>query len=695
MREGNSRLTLVVMGDPSLSPEGNPEVDEAIDDINCLHPDVVMVLGDLGNVRQGFDYASKTLRAFKGVVLPAIGNHDLQVKSCETDEENIKLFVEAFGLRNHYYSCEYGGILFITLSSERHRAHRWQPDEVFLSDRQLDWFQHTLEANPKTPTIVQCHAPIFGTQIPVIPEVHVHATNPYTNHNHHPERILKLIGQYPQIILWFSGHSHLGQDYPNSICYHSGVYFVHVGVHGSRSTRDGSRHSRVLEIEPDRILIRTFDHSLRTIDPRCDYKLDEGPYGLMCSWEVSRRSGFLSGRLKGFHVGQDGLYLKPLPTSNYLTYLDKPAAPSSQAICPMAEKIYVATRGGYVWEYDRVSGLPLGAIYADRHPTCVVGTDSHVWVGGGDGYIRKIPVDQPERFLRKRATNVHDGEIPIKGVVRTMQCIDQDCLFIGVDRRLYELNSQTNELIPKAVFKTNVLAIQFHRERLYVFTESNEIGVFSLPHVQPLQTLQIPSQLRELGFCDFIHVTNRLCFLASRKRNSLIKVTLKDMKVVDQFRIPGKIQTILFDEPETWVLTESGRLACIDMKDMTVKAQRDIKMKAASAIGMDDQFVYVATANPDSRWQEVQIIERRTDMIGELAYSVRTVDKIYPQLDIDMEVRTSHLFHPNLRAKVNGQWMDLKDKILPSQEFDIRIILGRRRAANPPYISGIKLRNKI
>ena len=93
----------------------------------------------------------------------------LKWSTAKTDEENIELFVEAFGLQNHYYAYEYAGILFITLSTERYRSHRWQPHEVFLSDEQLDWFRQTLEANATIPTIVQCHAPVFGTQIPDYP----------------------------------------------------------------------------------------------------------------------------------------------------------------------------------------------------------------------------------------------------------------------------------------------------------------------------------------------------------------------------------------------------------------------------------------------------------------------------------------------------------------------------------------------
>ena len=698
MREGSHNLTLVVMSDPSPSPEEFDEMDEAMSDINSLNPDIVMIAGDLGDVRQGFDYASETLSVLKAVMLPAIGDRDLQVESCSTDEGNIRLFVNAFALKRPYYAHRHAGILFITLSSERHRALRWQPNEVHLSDDQLAWFQETLENNPTTPTIVQCHAPVFGTQIPVVPGVHVRATNPYINHNHHPERLLDIIRQYPQIILWFSGHSQLGQGYANSICDHSGVCFVHVGVHSSKSTRDGVRHSRVVEIQPGHIRIRTFDHAERNIDPQYDYKLEGGLQRLMSSWEVSTQSSFLSQHLSGFHVNENGLNLKPLPTSGYLAYLDSPASPNIHAICPTEQKIYVTTQSGYVWEYDRTSGLPLGTIYLGKRPTCVVATESHVWVGGGDGYIRRVPVDRPERFLRKNSTDVHNGIIPLKkSIVRAMRCI-QGHLFVGANRRLYEILPDTDEPIPKAVFSKNVLAIESHQDRLYVLTEDDEISVFTLPDLQPLHTLQIPSHGHaeaSRATIDFVYTTDRFCLFASRVRNDIIKASLSDMRVVDQFRIYGKLQSVLFDSHEIYILTEAGRLVCIDIKAMTVKAQRNLEMQAASGMAMDNKFIYVATANPDSMWQEVQVIERRTDMIGKFACSIRTAEKIYPQLEMDMEVTTRHLFQPQLRAKIYGEWVEMRDELLPSQEFEIRLILGRGQATTSPSISRITLKDSV
>jgi hypothetical protein len=111
-------------------------------------------------------------------------------------------------------------------------------------------------------------------------------------------------------------------------------------------------------------------------------------------------------------------------------------------------------------------------------------------------------------------------------------------------------------------------------------------------------------------------------------------------------------------------------------------------------MAMDSRFIYVATANPAHTQQEVQVIERRTDMVGELMYHVRTANKIDPQLEMDMEVTSRHFFIPRLHAKVYNDWVDLKDGALPSQEFKIRVVLGNGDAARPPSISRIKLKDR-
>ena len=167
------------------------------------------------------------------------------------------------------------------------------------------------------------------------------------------------------------------------------------------------------------------------------------------------------------------------------------------------------------------------------------------------------------------------------------------------------------------------------------------------------------------------------------------------MQVTDQFRIPGRIRTALFDDREIYLLTEAGLLTCLNVKGMTIKMQRDLEMEAASTMALDSEFVYVATSYPNSTRQEVQIIERHANMMGHLVYSVRSVDNIYPELELDMELAEGNFFHTDLRAKADEKWVKVTDEELLSREFEIRMTLGRGRAEALPYISRMKLTGRV
>ena len=58
-----------------------------------------------------------------------------------------------------------------------------------------------------------------------------------------------------------------------------GIHFVHVGTTSPEYAREIKRHSRVVDIEPERIIIRTFDHDRRKLDESLEVtipkKLDE------------------------------------------------------------------------------------------------------------------------------------------------------------------------------------------------------------------------------------------------------------------------------------------------------------------------------------------------------------------------------------------------------------------------------------
>lgn len=686
MNSEKAKVTIVVMGDPTLSGStDDEEMQEVISDINKLNPDIVMLLGDYGNVSDGFSHAYKILSELKGKLLPALGNHDLQSQNCSTDEENVRLFVKDFGLERHYYSFYYNDLLFITLSTEQWRQNRWQPNEVFLGDEQLEWLERTLSLNPTTPTIVQCHAPVYGTRIPLEPTVHVRATNAYVNQSNNPERLLKLIKRHPQITLWFSGHSHLGQSHQNAIAYHRGVYFVHVGVCRRRASRDGNIHSRVVELEQNRINIRTFDHSKRGIAEELDHIIESGLEGLMSSWEVSTRAGFLSGKVDGVHVRAGGLQLKPFPTVNYLEYQDTPVPPYQGAIYVHGNKVYAATTGGYVWEYDKETACPLGALYIGKQPTVIVADDEYVWIGGGDGYIRKTPANHPKRFIR-RLRNDYPGEIiKVKGFVRAIDKT-QNTLFVGADRRLYEIDRKTNRTKVKSLFRGEVLAIAHTETHLYVSTAEGKISCYDLEYLQ-LQDVHTTNVV-----FDSMDAVKNAIYLASRQTDEVVKASPHKLAFVNQFKLNGKLQAVCFDDERLYALTTLGKLICVETDAFTLLAQRQLDMKKATAMASDDENLYVASEIPGERTQEIHVLSKKYNLTGTVSYSIRTAEEILPLLEIDADIPPDSTFTPELHAKVRGKWYKLDENTFPGQEFEVRISSSQENVNDDFVISRIKLK---
>ena len=81
-------------------------------------------------------------------------------------------------------------------------------------------------------------------------------------------------------------------------------------------------------------------------------------------------------------------------------------------------------------------------------------------------------------------------------------------------------------------------------------------------------------------------------------------------------------------------------------------------------------------------------------MRGSLRYSVRTANLIQPELEIDTNVESGHIFRPLLRAKVDEKWVNLEQELYQSREFEIRLTLGRGHATTAPSIWSIKLNGK-
>jgi len=268
---------IAVLGDLHYEPEANDRFVAARRQIADQLPHAVFQLGDHG----GYSHCG-SLRSFRegfgllsGFDCPAhtiLGNHDLEGAEFATDADVLSAWCELFGLERPYYTVDLGPALGVCLSSTSFRANPASQHEVRIDDDQYDWFEQTLEEHGDRPTFVFAHAPIIGSGLRVLQNIHLCCPNAWLNHTDRPERFIALLAKHPQVKLWFSAHDHLGQQYADSITQVGACTFVHTGVIGDVS-RDGCRQSRVVEFDARGYSLHTLDHTSgqRVLDARHAY----------------------------------------------------------------------------------------------------------------------------------------------------------------------------------------------------------------------------------------------------------------------------------------------------------------------------------------------------------------------------------------------------------------------------------------
>ncbi|MBI3466871.1 MAG: metallophosphoesterase, partial [Planctomycetes bacterium] len=258
-------------------------------------PDAIFQLGDHGGyshcgTRLSFVEGREFLAGFGRPFHTLIGNHDLEGPEYATDAQSVAAWCQVFDRTLPYCTVDLGDALAICLSSVRFRGNPACHHEVYLGEKQVAWLRSTLLANRRRPTFVFSHAPILGSGVRVLQNLHLKCPNAWLHHTDRPEQFIHLVRDNPQIKLWFSAHIHLGHSGADTISQVGGCTFVHTGVVGA-VTRDGCRHTRLVEFNASGFRLSTIDHAAGELIDDLEHDYATRASQRLCSWRVSDAPG--------------------------------------------------------------------------------------------------------------------------------------------------------------------------------------------------------------------------------------------------------------------------------------------------------------------------------------------------------------------------------------------------------------------
>lgn len=375
----NTTHRLAIVGDLHYETEQQPILTKAQQQIADLKPDAVVSLGDQGGYshcgsRLSFAEGYGFFSSFGVPFYALIGNHDMEGAEFEHDHEAVAAWCQQFGYPRPYTSFDLGPALGITLSQTSFRNNPGSHHEVNIDDEQFAWFAQTLAQNPDRPTFVFSHAPILGSGVRVLQDLHLKGPNAFLNNYTHPERFLTLLQANPQLKLWFSAHIHLSHDYADTISHVGQCTFVHCGVIGDHS-RDGRRHTRFLTHNPDGFSLHTLDHTNGRLRPDVDLQYQTN--------QLVRHQQFAE-----------------QPADRY--FAPPPVAPEDALA--IGNSLLVKHRGMLV-EYDRTLQAPIGVVNDNLN-------GGHVWADGdvlvieySNGSQERHPPNEYGRYLHAYFAN--------------------------------------------------------------------------------------------------------------------------------------------------------------------------------------------------------------------------------------------------------------------------------------------------
>jgi 3',5'-cyclic AMP phosphodiesterase CpdA len=240
----------------------NGKLMKAVADFKPFKPDLWLCNGDVSD-----DGLPGQFAAFKKIlstvakadqVMVTTGNHEFYDKATP-DDVALARFREAFGLQHPYNNRVVSGIHMVMLADEKWKTAPKNPDWAWLTPEQLQWFDQVLQEHRDEFTVVCLHQPLQETV------TWSHGGNDFGGCGQAAE-LRAILKRHPQVKLWFSGHTHQLVELQGQTVKQGAVTFAALGSTfylfdktGSTKNLDASE-SRMLEVWPDRVVLRSRDH---------------------------------------------------------------------------------------------------------------------------------------------------------------------------------------------------------------------------------------------------------------------------------------------------------------------------------------------------------------------------------------------------------------------------------------------------
>ena len=343
------------------------------------------------------------------------GNHDLEgLDEFATDQANLEMFLRVHHKKRPYFLEPIAEkTILVGLTSTVFRDAPYTSHEVVIDDYQLKWFETVLRLHPASKgwkVLVMTHAPPLGSGLRHLQENHVANGCCWLNHSSATQvtKFIDLVRQHDCIKAWFSGHFHLGHDYPDSITFpveeeeivgedgtttttlidqnRGSCVFCQTSVLRQETARDGRRQSRLIRGNAQKMEICTVQHD-RGGDIRVDATIDYGDDKTTYHRHTTNNNAPCADEEAVYTPRQNDEYYVP-PNADGEVHVPFENKDTTRAWWHMADGRVLGIIKGMLVEFEPSTLAPLGLVVGGDElvgkRVAVVNCDAPTAADGGD-----------------------------------------------------------------------------------------------------------------------------------------------------------------------------------------------------------------------------------------------------------------------------------------------------------------------